>query len=360
MRYLYNTLVGVTLFCACNGGKERKIEEDRMEATREKLNVNYVDTMMLRKTTFQKQIICNGKLRAVSKSDLTMPVNGILRSIYVGNGTYVKKGDLLAVVDREEAEIELKKAEQQVERTYIDLLDKLIGQGYEADTSAIPLAIFKRAKITSGYTSALEQEASARRRIANCHLYAPYGGRVANMNSKEHQRTDKFCTLIDDSFFDVEFNILEAEMGMSRVGQRVIVTPFIDDQRQFSGTVSEINPLIDEKGQITIRAKIKNESGYLLEGMNVRVVLENNQPNMYVVPKDAVVLRDGYYVLFRYSGGEAMWTYVDVMYSNLDSYAVTGNKVKQTEIKENDIIITSGNLNLADGTSVVPRAKDKE
>ena len=34
------------------------------------------------------------------------------------------------------------------------------------------------------------------------------------------------------------------------------------------------------------------------------------------------------------------------------SYAITGCKSKDTRIKEGDIVITSGNQNLADGTEV--------
>ena len=365
MRYMkWNKILLFTLVvavCACKEKKEEKVKEQSMDMTREKLNLNYVDTLVLRKTNFSKQINCNGKLRAIAKSELTMPNSGLLREIKVRNGSLVKKGTLLAVVDKEEAKIELEKAERQMDRARIDLIDKLIGEGYDEDTTKIPAPIYKRAQITSGYTSAVDQLEAAKRRLVNCHLYAPFSGRVANMDSKLHQRSaDKFCTLIDDSYFDVEFNILEAEMSVGAVGQRVIVSPFIDDNKKITGKVTEVNPFIDDKGQIKIRAKIKNENAYLVEGMNVRVILENDVPNMYVVPKDAVVLRDGFYVIFRYDHGIAVWTYVDVMYSNIDSYAITGNKVKQTKINDNDVIITSGNLNLADGTEVLPREPKKK
>ena len=51
-----------------------------------------------------------------------------------------------------------------------------------------------------------------------------------------------------------------------------------------------------------------------------------------------------------------MWTYVDVLHSNIGSYAITGCQRKETTIKEGNIVITSGNLNLADGTEVVINA----
>ena len=111
------------------------------------------------------------------------------------------------------------------------------------------------------------------------------------------------------------------------------------------------------KGQVKVRAKVKNKNGYLMEGMNVKIIIENEIKGKFVVPKDAVVSRDGYFVIFRHIDGVASWTYVDVVMSNVDSHVITGNAKKQTSISENDVIITSGNLNLADGTAVSVRAK---
>ncbi|MDD4640864.1 MAG: efflux RND transporter periplasmic adaptor subunit [Bacteroidales bacterium] len=341
---------------ACKDKKENKTEEESMDMTRQQLTNNYVDTLILNKSTFSKQVNCNGKLRAVAKSELTMPGSGVLHTISVHNGSVVNKGDLLAVTDKEEAELELRKARQDLELAEIELLDNLIGQGYNQDMSDVPEVVLERAKIKSGYLSAQERLETAQRKLDKCYLYAPFAGRVANMNAKLYQRPDVFCSLIDDSYFDVEFTILEAEMTVGTPGQRVVVSPFIDEQKRYTGKITEVNPFIDEHGQITIRARIKNHDAWLVEGMNVRVVVESDMKDMFVVPKDAVVSRDGFYVVFRYQDSTAIWTYVDVLYANIDSYAISGCKVKQTRINEGDVIITSGNLNLADGTPVIPRA----
>lgn len=55
---------------------------------------------------------------------------------------------------------------------------------------------------------------------------------------------------------------------------------------------------------------------------------------------------------FMYKDGEAVWTYVDVPYANIGYYAITGCERKGTQVKAGDVVITSGNLNLADGTQV--------
>lgn len=343
------------IISSCSGCKEKKVEVN-MNKTDHKEVINYVDTVVLKKRVFKKQIVCNGKLRAVAKIDLPFATNGTIEQIKAFNGTVVKKGDLLASLDTKEATIEMEKAQRQMEKARIDLFDKLIGQGYEADTVGVPAPVMKSVRISSGYDTAIEGITAAERRMENCFLYAPFGGRVANMDSKVHQRSgDKFCVLIDDSYFDVEFNILEAEMAEVTVGQSVIVSPFVESDREFTGKVTQINPIIDDKGQIKVSAKVRNTNGYLIEGMNVKIVIENEIKDRFVVPKDAVVIRDGYFVLFRYINGNAVWTYVDVVMSNIDSHVITGNAKKQTTISEDDVIITSGNLSLADGTSVTPK-----
>lgn len=349
-------LLVLSLSCQKDKNQDKKAE-DPMEMTRQKLNSNYVDTLVLHPTVFSRQINCNGKLRAVAKSELSMMQAGTLQNIRVSNGSVVRKGDLLARTDTTEARRAYDKAFRQMQRAEVDLLDKLISLGYEKNDDSVPPAIMERAKISSGWLSAGEQLDDARHNLQKCSLYAPFSGRVANMDAKLHQNLNgPFCTLIDDSHFDVEFNILESEVSAVEVGQRVVVSPFVNQQKTYIGRVTEVNPLVDDKGQVKLRARIANERHELIEGMNVRIVVENDMQNMFVVPKDAVVQRDGYYVVFCYREGAAVWTYVDVVQANIGSFAITGNAYKQTRIQEGDIIITSGNLNLADGTPVIPKA----
>ena len=118
--------------------------------------------------------------------------------------------------------------------------------------------------------------------------------------------------------------------------------------------MTEINPTIDERGLVAVKARVKNTSDTLMDGMNVRVVVENAVGQQFVVPKEAVVERDGYHVIFLYDPKtqRAVWTYVDIAYSNLASFAITGCEKKETELHEGEIVITSGNLNLADDTEV--------
>jgi len=348
-------LVSMLILAGCGSKKESK-QSDKKEVAYKEIPTE-VDTMCLTRQTFNEQIVCNGKLKAIQKAPLNFKTTGVIESIKVKDGSFVHKGEIVASLDKEDFLLELHKAKRNLEKSQISLADKLIGLGYSSDTTDVPKIILHNAKNSSGYFDAMDNVQSAEQKLRYADIIAPFSGKIADMNSKACENTSKqLCLLIDDRNFDVEFNLLEAEMGRVKVGQRVKISPFISSDDEYIGYVTEKNPLVDDKGQVTVRAKVGNTDGKLVEGMNVRILLENKIKNQYVVPKDAVLLRDNYYLVFRYVKGEAVWTYVDVVMSNIDSHVITGNKIKQTKLSDKDIVITSGNLNLADGVKVHAKA----
>lgn len=348
----------IAVICSCAyvlvNGKANNEKEDLQTAVGEETVVE-VDTIMLHRQTFQKQILCNGKLVAIRRAELVCPKAGdILLKVNVKNGQRVEAGMTLAVADTYESKNALEKAERDLEKAKVELQDKLIGLGYDGSHAKVPAEVLYRAEVTSGYYAAKFALQTAGHTLHSCSLKAPFGGRIADLVARPYQRGDKFCTLIDDSFFDVEFKVLEAELLSVHIGTKVNVSPFVDNALALAGTVTEINPLVDDKGLVSVKARIKNTSDRLMDGMNVKVIIENSVPAMLIVPKEAVVERDGYNVVFVYNPEthRAVWTYVDIACSNLTSFAITGCERKNTTVKEGDIIITSGNLNLADDTEV--------
>ena len=345
-------LAAFILLAACTSNKEENKDGSGMEMHQQQMSETYVDTMVLHQKEFNKQIVCNGRLRAKAKSELNFNGQGIIAEVFVREGQHIGKGKLIATLDKQDRQRELEKAEHELQRAKVELTDKLIGLGYN-DMNAVPADVMERAEVMSGYYSAKFQLQSAKKALEECNLYAPFSGRIADLEAKRFQKNDKVCTLVDDSGFEVEFRILEAELSGVRIGQIVKVTPFVQDSIQYEGRVTEINPLVDDKGLVKIKAQLSNRGNTLLDGMNVRVIVEEKIQHMFVVPKDAVVERDGYQVIFLLEEGRAVWTYVDVVHSNISSFAITGCQRKETTIKEGDIVITSGNLNLADGTEVI-------
>ena len=206
--------------------------------------------------------------------------------------------------------------------------------------------------MTCGYYTALYEVLTAKEHLKKCNLYAPYSGRIADLTNTRFQRVEKLCTLINDAMMDVSFDVLESELKNIYINQIVKVILLSDNHGKSEGKIIDINPLVDKNGLVRIKARISNASHKFIDGMNVKIMIESKVPNLFVVPKDAVVERDGYHVVFVYSESVAVWTYVDIAYSNAGYYAITGNKIKGTDINTGDAIITTGNLNLADGTKI--------
>ena len=353
MRHFLLISLALTLLLSCSGKNSGNSEGSATKAdfVAEK---NLVDTMVLVKRDFNKQIISNGKLRAINKCELRFLISGEIAKIFVSNGKTVAKGQVIAKLNTQSASIRLEQASQRMDKAELDFADILIGFGYGRDTTNVPKDILKVAKVRSGYTSSINDLKLTRLELSNANLIAPFSGKIANLKAKEYeQSSDAICTLIDDSAFEVDFNLLESEISFVKVGQTVKVASFVNPDTFYRGVVTQINPMVDDKGQINILAKVSNSGGKLLEGMNVKVLVENLIRNQLVVPKSAVVMRDNFEVLFRYDGnGKAMWTYVNVTFSNSDSHVVAANPEKNAELNVNDVIITSGNLNLADGSNV--------
>lgn len=134
--------------------------------------------------------------------------------------------------------------------------------------------------------------------------------------------------------------MLESELPLIKRGDRVEVTPFANAGLATQGSVSEINPLVDENGMVRVKAAVSGK-GQLFEGMNVRVSVQRSLGKQLVVPKTAVVLRSGKQVVFTLKDNVAYWNYVRTGLENADSYTIVEG------LKENDVVITGGNINLA-------------
>lgn len=347
-------MAAVALLPACKDRKKASelTDESKLQYTPE---VNEVKVVPLKRETFQMQLLANGKLSAAQKSALYFAESGQIVAVNVSNGGSVGQGAVIARLDSREQESKLEAARIEVERTRLEYLSFLAGQGYAvADSASVPQDVRDLAAIRSGYAAAKNSLAQARRALDGTVLRAPFGGKVADIKLKRWDRTaaEPFCTLIADRTFDVEFSALESEYPFLQKGQPVRVSLFGDDGSSVKGTIKSINPAVDKNGQILVTAIVPGDSR-MLDGMNVKVIVERALPDQLVVPKKAVVIRDNLEVLFRYNNGKSDWVYVNTLKANSESFAIQANSDRGAELHEGDLIIVSGNLNLADGSKVV-------
>jgi len=344
----------VVLLCLTACHQSRTDDEDISKIHFEKER-NPVEVIVLKREDFKKELVSNGKLKALKKSDLRFSVSGRLNDVTIKNGQDVKQGQVLGRLEDSEFKRALQKSKTALAIASLELEDFLVSRDLSLkDTAKIPGDVLNIAKVRSGYATALQEHTSAEFDVQNTILLAPFSGKVANIKANAYEQVDAsdiFCTLIDDAEFEVEFYLVENEIREVKVNDRVRIVPFSLNSA-FDGVVSQINPLVDEHGLIMVQARIRNRNGALLEGMNVRVFIEKALDNLLVVPKTAIVQRQNQEVLFKYSRGQALWTYVKTNLENSSFYSVMADRNKGATLDVGDTVIISGNLNLAHESEV--------
>lgn len=341
--YRYLLCMALALLTACSGAKKEESTEEGV-ATVLPSDDNEVTVQELKRRTFDHELVSNGKVAAGVQADLRFETTGIVASISVKNGDYVKKGQKLAELDKFRLTNKTAQAKDALEKAKLELQDVLIGQGYPVDDhSKVPADIMKLARVKSGYDQSLSQYELARYEEEHATLTAPFDGIVANLFSKPYNAastTEAFCTIVGAQGMEADFTVLESELPLIKNGDKVIVTPYSDAASKHEGRITQINPLVDDKGMVKVKAVV-NSKGKLFSGMNVRVNVHRSLGEQLVIPKSAVVLRSGKQVVFTLKDGKAQWSYVQTGLENAESYSVVDG------LKEGDTVIVTGNVNLA-------------
>lgn len=348
MMMKYYNLFTILLLCgfmSCSADKKNtEVSEETVETVLPD-ETNEVSVITLKETDFNHELVSNGKLSARRYADLRFESVDPIATILVKNGDRVSKGQKLAELSTFRLANKAAQAKDALERAQLELQDVLIGQGYRLEDSAkVPPATMQLVRVKSGYDQALTSYELAEYERGNATLTAPFEGIVANLFAKPFNTastTEVFCTVIDPASLEASFTVLESELPLIKTGDRVKVTPFAASDSPAEGRISEINPLVDANGMVRVSAAVTTPKGKLFEGMNVRVSIHRSLGKQLVVPKEAVVLRSGKQVVFTLVNERAYWNYVHTALENADSYTITDG------LKADDVVITSGNINLA-------------
>lgn len=336
----------MTLLIACSGAGKEGTEQG--VATVLPSDNNEVTIQVLKRQAFEHELVSNGKVVAGGLADLRFETGGVVAHIYVKNGERVRRGQKLAELDKFRLTNKTIQARNTLDKAKLELQDVLIGQGYPVDdTSKVPADIMQLARVKSGYDQSLSQYELAQYEEEHATLTAPFDGIVANLFSKPYNvasTSEVFCTIVGTQGMEADFTVLESELPLIKNGDRVIITPYSDASARYEGRIIQINPLVDDKGMVKVKA-IADGKGKLFSGMNIRVNVYRSLGKQLVIPKSAVVLRSGKQVVFTLKEGKAKWNYVQTGLENAENYALvegTGDK-----LEEGDTVIVTGNVNLA-------------
>jgi RND family efflux transporter MFP subunit len=286
-RKIYLVFAAAALLTACGGGE-----------TKESAPVNDSTTVAVHKGSESAQsnpspatMRTMGKVVAQRFADLSFETALPIERVLVHNGQHVRRGQVLAQLDQfklrnaiAQQQRAIEQAQLHMEQAHLQMQDVIIAQGYDPDKAAqVPDNVMHNADVKSGYALSKSQLASAKNQLAAAQhelhsgvLTAPFDGVVANVAVQAHQLAQAgqtVCRVIASGDMAVEFRVMEADLCRYQVGTPVSVIPVADKSQHYDATVSEINPVVDQQGAVTLRARLTN-AATLFDGMNVEVILK--------------------------------------------------------------------------------------
>ncbi|SFA54136.1 RND family efflux transporter, MFP subunit [Pedobacter suwonensis] len=346
-RNLFILAITAIFFQNCNNGTQEQTVNNHTRDEKDRRVL--VEVSKAGFGDFSEELLSDGKIIANEKVALSFQSSGKLVQLSVKNGDRVVKGQVIGRLDPTELKMQLVRANENMDKAMIELDDRLIDYGYRLrDSSGIPNGIMKMAKIRSGFLNARYELANIKYSLERSVLIAPFTGRIANLAINPNGTIDayqKLCDLFNDSMMSVEFSVLETELGIVHVGNKIDVVAY-GNELLYRGNVSEINPVIDNSGFIRVKAILQNTDGSLIDGMATKIIVKKTSSNTLFIPKEAIVQRQNRSVVFTCVNGRAVWNYVKRGKENTRYVSI------ESGLKPGDQVIVGNNLKLADNTAV--------
>lgn len=357
-----NALKGISISCCfciitLYGCKTHENSESEKTISAQKVSDKIVEapvsvkTIFLKEEDFSRELIANGKLEALQRTDLKFATDGIINQIFVKESNRVRNGQRLAILDNIQQLSAYSQTRLRLKQALLDYDDQLLRLGYRlADSTKIDQNTKNIARLRSGLSNAELEMQKSGTDLKRTTLIAPFSGKIANLKAKVHSGSSSFeyfCTLINDNELLVDFLVLEQELALIKNSDKIIISPFNKEEIKYVGKIETINPLVNKSGMINVKARIHNKDGLLLDGMSVKIIIQQAIPKQLSVPKNAVLDRQGKKVVFTaIEDKNAYWNYVDIAYENSTEYAI------KSGLKKGDKVIYEGNFNLAHDNSI--------
>lgn len=304
----------------------------------------------VKKTKFRRELICNGICKAAQKADVGFGKQGIIARIYVKNGNTVSKGQVLAKLDDAKERQQLDAVQIMLAKAKLELADQLISMGHTPNDSAnIPKQKLETALIRSGYYDAKHQLKMAMYDLQQTEVLAPFDGIIGGLEAMPDNPTSSFkrlCFVISSGSFEVHFKLMESEASSPIVGQKVEIGSFTGVQRRILGSITQLDPMVDENGMLKAIARIEEGGEFIMDGMSVELTLIKEINDQLVIPKSALLTRQGRTVVFNVENGLALWNYVSVGEENSGFVTITEG------LKEGMMVITNNNLTIGHNAPV--------
>ena len=319
-------MIGLKLYQKLVSEKKEKKEEKKIEAIP-------VETIFVKRTDMRDIRNFTGTLKPWTSFRVAPKTSGRLNRLTVAIGDPVHKGQLLAQLDDAEyqqqvnqARAELKSAEAQLEESNTKLRLK------EKELKRIDGLYAKRVVSEADYDTAESQYKS---QLADCHIKEAqllqqqaalkasevrlnYTAIYAQWEEEDEVRyvgeryvdpgsmlddNEAIFSIVDIRRLKAAIAVIERDYPQLRVGQQAWIAADAYPGQRFSGRISRISKVLDERTrQAEVQVEIPNSDLNLKPGMFVRVEIEFAlHKNTQIVPRNVVVERDGKSGVFRVS-----------------------------------------------------------
>jgi len=299
-------------------------------------------------------ISSSGKLEAIRVNDYIAEVTGNV-NIKVKEGQFVQQGTLLFTIDNPTYQINYEKALLDYKKAYIQYLaiseDVESVEGFAVEQKDLYSDDSEVAKIQQDVVEGLqkgtitrerikyrlgEQELALKQALENykkCSIRAPFSGVVGKIAAKQGeylQAGSAVLSIADITRLRIKAKILVKDINQIREGATAVIFPVVSNEK-YTGRVYSVNPLIYDDNSTYAVVELDNRNGDLYPGVFCDVLLQVDLiRDKVLVPKEAVLERDGKKLVFVVKNGLGYWTYVDVGPENYQ-YIVIEDKLDAGE-----------------------------
>lgn len=228
------------------------------------LTITY-ETAKVERATIDNSVTATGTIEPVNKVEVGTQVSGIISKIYVDYNSIVKKGQIIAELDKINLESELAsakanlasaKSELEYQTTNYNRMKTLHEKGLISDDDFDNANLsYKKAK--ESYNGQLQTVQKAQTNLGYATITSPIDGVVLSKDVEEGQTvaasfsTPTLFTIARDlTDMQVIANVDEADIGEVREGQRVTFTVDAYPNDTFEGKVTQVRQQGEEESNV--------------------------------------------------------------------------------------------------------------
>lgn len=242
-----------------------------------------VSTTKVESKKMVKNLNYSGTIEAFQTIPLSFEGTGTIAQVYVEAGDKVQKGQLLAVLDKTDAQnmYKITEAKQKQAQDAYNRLKSVYEKG--------SLPEVKWIEIQTGLEQANSSLEIAKSNLEKCELRSPVSGIVGRRNIEPGMSalmvTQSPIEIVKIESVYVKIAIPEKEIGKLKKGEEATFSVCALGEEKYTGKISNISPVADKLSR-TYEAKIlvKNSTLELLPGMvcDVNLSIENTKACMLV------------------------------------------------------------------------------